>query len=87
MLVLGRKENETILIGDNIRVTIVGRSGSSIRVGVQAPRDIRVVRQEIAETDFVGTEYETAEIAGEIRESSKSPSMRLLQADSNRKVG
>ena len=36
MLVLGRKENESIIIGDSIRITIVGRSGSSIRLGVEA---------------------------------------------------
>ena len=47
MLVLGRKENESIIIGDSIRITIVGRSGSSVRVGVQAPRDIRVLREEL----------------------------------------
>ena len=47
MLVLGRKENESIIIGDAIRITIVGRSGSSIRVGVQAPRDLRVMRAEL----------------------------------------
>ena len=47
MLVLGRKENESIIIGDAIKITIVGRCGSSIRVGVQAPRDIRVMRAEL----------------------------------------
>jgi carbon storage regulator len=47
MLVLGRKENQSIIIGDNIRVTIVGRSGSSIRIGVQAPREIPVLREEV----------------------------------------
>ena len=47
MLVLGRKENESIIIGDQIKITIVGRSGASVRVGVQAPRDIRVIRAEL----------------------------------------
>ena len=47
MLVLGRKENESILIGDNIRITVVGRSGSSIRIGVQAPQSVQVVREEL----------------------------------------
>jgi carbon storage regulator len=47
MLVLGRKENQSILIGENIRVTIVGRSGSSIRIGVQAPREVQVIREEL----------------------------------------
>ncbi len=47
MLVLGRKENESIIIGDNIRITIVGRSGSCVRVGVQAPGDVRIMRAEL----------------------------------------
>ena len=47
MLVLGRKENQSIIIGDSIRITIVGRCGSSVRVGVQAPRDVRVLREEL----------------------------------------
>ena len=47
MLVLGRKENESIIIGDSIRITIVGRCGSSVRIGVQAPRDVRVMREEL----------------------------------------
>ena len=51
MLVLGRKENQSILIGDNIRITIVGRSGSSIRIGVEAPVDVRVLREECAVRD------------------------------------
>lgn len=47
MLVLGRKENETILIGNNIRVTIVSRSGTSIRIGIEAPDDVKVLRGEL----------------------------------------
>jgi carbon storage regulator len=53
MLVLGRKENQSIVIGENIRVTIVGRSGSSIRIGVQAPNDVRIVREELTKVEAV----------------------------------
>ncbi len=49
MLVLGRKENESIVIGGNIRITIVGRKGGSIRLGVQAPEDVKVLRAEVAD--------------------------------------
>ncbi len=48
MLVLGRKQNESIIIGQSIRITIVGRCGSSIRVGVEAPKDVRVMREELS---------------------------------------
>ena len=48
MLVLTRKLNEEILIGDNIRITLVRVKGNSVRVGIEAPRDVRVVRGELA---------------------------------------
>ena len=49
MLVLSRKLNETILIGDNIRVTLLGIDGDKIKLGVDAPRDIKVFREELLE--------------------------------------
>ena len=47
MLVLSRQSDETIIIGDNIRVTIVEVRGDKVRIGIDAPRDISVHRQEI----------------------------------------
>ncbi len=73
MLVLGRKENESILIGDTIRVTIVGRSGSSIRVGVEAPRDVRVVREELATTRKYRAGVSTSAATTTAAEKSASP--------------
>ena len=49
MLVLTRKVGESIMIGDNIRVTIAEIVGNKARIGVQAPRDVTVDRQEIHE--------------------------------------
>jgi len=49
MLVLSRKLNETILIGENIRVTILGIEGDKIKIGVSAPREVRVFREELIE--------------------------------------
>jgi carbon storage regulator len=46
MLVLTRKEGEEIVIGDNIRIKIVDIRGSNVKVGIEAPRDVRVQRQE-----------------------------------------
>jgi carbon storage regulator len=47
MLVLSRQSAETIVIGDNIRVTIVEVRGDKVRIGIEAPRDVTVHRQEI----------------------------------------
>ena len=47
MLLLSRKKNETIRIGDNIKVTIVGISHGKVQVGIEAPPNISVHRQEV----------------------------------------
>ncbi len=47
MLVLSRKLNESILIGDHIRITIVGLRGNQVRLGLEAPPEVTIVRQEL----------------------------------------
>ena len=47
MLILTRKIGESIIIGDNVKVTILGVEGRQIRVGIDAPKEISVHRQEI----------------------------------------
>lgn len=49
MLVLTRKEGESIVIGDNITVTVQSISGNQVRIGVEAPRDLPVHREELAQ--------------------------------------
>jgi carbon storage regulator len=48
MLILTRKQGESITIGDDIKVTILDVKGKYVRVGVDAPRDLAVHRQEIS---------------------------------------
>jgi carbon storage regulator len=48
MLVLSRKLGEKIVIGDNILVTVVKIDRNQIRIGIEAPQDIPVYREEIA---------------------------------------
>ncbi|MFP6766328.1 MAG: carbon storage regulator CsrA [Planctomycetaceae bacterium] len=47
MLVLSRKKNESIIIDDQIRITIVGVSGDKVRLGIEAPREVTIHRQEV----------------------------------------
>ena len=49
MLVVSRKVGERILIGDKVAVTIVKISGGAVRLGVEAPAEMAVMRQELAE--------------------------------------
>lgn len=48
MLVLSRKRNESIVIGPNIKIQVLKISGSSVRLGITAPRDVKVIRGELA---------------------------------------
>ncbi len=47
MLVLTRKLNEEILIGDNVKITLLRMQGGSVRIGIEAPREVRIVRGEL----------------------------------------
>ena len=47
MLILTRRIGEKLIIGENVTVTILAAKGSQIRIGIEAPRDIQVHREEI----------------------------------------
>jgi carbon storage regulator len=49
MLILSRKVNEKIMIGDDISVSIIEVRGDQVRLGVDAPRSVKVFRQEVFE--------------------------------------
>lgn len=49
MLILTRREGETITIGDDVSVTVLGVKGNQVRLGVNAPREVEIHRQEVKE--------------------------------------
>ncbi|MES9818675.1 MAG: carbon storage regulator CsrA [Candidatus Thiodiazotropha sp.] len=49
MLILTRRVSETLMIGDEVTVTVLGVKGNQVRIGVNAPRDVTVHREEIYE--------------------------------------
>jgi carbon storage regulator len=49
MLVLSRQKDESIMIGDNVEVTIVDVRGDKVRLGITAPKEISVHRKEVYE--------------------------------------
>ena len=47
MLILTRRSGETILIGDDIEVTVMRIAGNQVRIGIEAPKDVAIVREEL----------------------------------------
>jgi len=66
MLILTRRVGETLMIGDDVTVTVLGVKGNQVRIGINAPKDVSVHREEI---------YERIknEQAGGAESSTKSP--------------
>ncbi|MEJ2480769.1 MAG: carbon storage regulator CsrA [Acidihalobacter sp.] len=61
MLILTRRVGETLIIGDDIAITVLGVKGNQVRLGIKAPRDVTVHREEV----YQRIHQDSAESAGE----------------------
>ncbi len=74
MLVLSRKKNETIVIDGQIKIEVLQVKGNTIRLGITAPQDVRVLRGELAP---FGKESELVVTATEATQSTEAPLERF----------
>ena len=66
MLILTRRIGETLIIGDDVNITVLGVKGNQVRLGINAPKDVSVHREEIylriqQEKEGVDSQQEVAE--------------------------
>ena len=73
MLVLTRKSNQSIMIGDDIEVSVLSIMGEKVRIGIQAPRDIPVFRREV----YLEIQEERAAGDGARRAPGAAPAERV----------
>jgi carbon storage regulator len=73
MLVLTRKSNQSIMIGDEIEISVLSVMGDKVRIGIQAPRSVPVYRREV----YVAIQREREEELGaELQASHEDESIR-----------
>ena len=57
MLILTRNRNESILIGDNVEVVILGVQGGQVKLGINAPREVKILRNELLDLEDPRSDY------------------------------
>jgi len=56
MLIISRKRNEGIIINENIELTVIDIQGDKVRIGLDAPTSVKIVRKELLETEKLNKE-------------------------------
>lgn len=72
MLILQRKQDEALLIGDNIRVVVLRSDPGGARLGIEAPANITILREEIVE-EVRAENVRASELAQELSPEASSP--------------
>ncbi len=83
MLVLGRKVKETIMIGDSIVITVLGIDGEYVKLGIAAPRDVPILRQEVFQA--LRDQEKIQEYLAEKSKPEKYDLLRSMLADESEK--
>lgn len=64
MLVLSRKPMQSIMIGPDIKITIVKMERNQVRIGIEAPRDLTILRDELMDSPVESTSHGDRQLAG-----------------------
>jgi carbon storage regulator len=75
MLVLTRKPNESIMIGDDIELSVLAVTGEKVRIGIQAPREVPVFRKEV----YLAIQRQEAEASPSARAEVNEALKRLTE--------
>ena len=76
MLVLTRKINQSIMIGDDVEISVLAVSRDKIRLGISAPRDVPVFRKEV----YLSIKDELGDVAGEEDDAARTSSPRASES-------
>jgi len=79
MLVLSRKRQQDILIGDDIKITVLKVKGNTVRLGIEAPRNLRVVRGELPRDEDDEQFANVTVVFSDKVETDKSDGSRTVQ--------
>jgi carbon storage regulator len=78
MLVLTRKSNQSIMIGDEIEISVLSVMGDKVRIGIQAPRSVPVYRREV----YVAIQSEREDARrGELEDASRGELENVLEGE------
>lgn len=86
MLVLSRKTQEQIIIGDNVKITLLRIDGNKVRIGIDAPREVRVIRGELQTIDLELSD-DASESQSQVAESEDAFAHPREQIVANNRIG